>query len=202
MIKKEINIASDPLITAFINDYTKEEEEYFRGGMRDDDLLVNFDITYNKNRSILKEDSINDEKVAQNEINTNEYENFYKEMNGENDKATYLKEQKKRKDLGIIKVKSFLEVIDGEPLKGVKVNLYITNGVSPKLIKSGVTDDDGVVIFSDIECGNYRIIQIIDKVYFEKPIYKKWNEVNITADNNFEEVFVINRVKSSFRRSN
>lgn len=205
-IKKEINVNSDPVINAFINDYSKEEEEYLRGERRDDELLINFNITYNdREMDICPSNNGVDEKIkvinASSAENTGkEYEKFYKEIKSSNEPKVYKTEAQPKKVEGTIKVKSVLNAIDGEPLKGVKINLYVTNGVSPRLVKSGVTDEEGIVIFENVDCGNYRVIEIIDKVYFEKPIYKKWNEVYITADNNYEEVTVINNIKTSYSK--
>ncbi|MGL4773811.1 MAG: SpaA isopeptide-forming pilin-related protein, partial [Clostridium sp.] len=109
-----------------------------------------------------------------------------------------INEVAKKKIKGTIKVISTIKSIEGEPLTGVKINLYVTNGVSPRLVRSGFTDKSGVVIFSGLECGSYRVIEIIDKKYFEKPIYKKWNEVNIIEGNTYEEVYVINRIKEYY----
>lgn len=195
--KKEKLIATnDPIINSYINDYTKEEKEYLRGEKLDNELLINFNITYNQGCDEASKD------IEQNNSTIKEYEKFYKKINVSEDKKIYNGEEIPKRVHGIIKVKSVLSKVDGEPIKGLKINLYVTNGVSPRLIKSAITNDDGIVVFKNIECGNYRVIEIINKAYFEKPIYKKWNEVNISNDNTYEEVIVINRVKNVYKSNN
>jgi 5-hydroxyisourate hydrolase-like protein (transthyretin family) len=96
---------------------------------------------------------------------------------------------------GEILVTSILECGENELLQGVKINLYKINGLSPFLIESKITDEEGKVIFKEIENGCYRIIEIIDKRYFEKPKYIKWNEMTIDDSNKKQNVVVINEIK-------
>jgi 5-hydroxyisourate hydrolase-like protein (transthyretin family) len=96
---------------------------------------------------------------------------------------------------GEIVVTSILEYGDREYLQGVKINLYKINGLSPILIKSQITDEEGKVIFSEIEEGCYRIIEIIDKRYFEKPKYINWNELIIDRVNKNQKVVIVNKIK-------
>lgn len=96
---------------------------------------------------------------------------------------------------GEIIVTSILEYGDREYLQGVKINLYKINGLSPILIKSQITDEEGKVIFSGIEEGCYRIIEIIDKRYFEKPKYINWNELIIDRVNKNQKVVIVNKIK-------
>ncbi|MGL5085911.1 MAG: hypothetical protein ACRC68_09400, partial [Clostridium sp.] len=68
---------------------------------------------------------------------------------------------------------------NGVEIKSAKVNLYSLNGVCPKLHDSKLTDCNGEVAFTCLENGCYRVISIVDRRYFEKPIYTSWNEVTI-----------------------
>ncbi|OOM80281.1 hypothetical protein CLPUN_13910 [Clostridium puniceum] len=96
---------------------------------------------------------------------------------------------------GEIIVTSVLGSGENELLQGVKINLYKINGLSPVLIESKITDEEGKVIFGGIENGCYRIIEIIDKRYFEKPKYTKWNEITIDDANKKQNLVVINKIK-------
>ncbi|NLK95484.1 MAG: transthyretin-like protein [Clostridiales bacterium] len=97
---------------------------------------------------------------------------------------------------GKIKVYSSLNEIEGVRIKGLKVNLYKINGISPELIQSEYTDCNGKVEFSKVPFGNYRVIQIIDKNYFNKPIYINWNEVLLDECNKNDTIYVVNTVKN------
>ncbi len=96
---------------------------------------------------------------------------------------------------GEIIVTSIFTCEENELLQGVKINLYKINGLSPVLIESKITDEEGKVIFKGIENGCYRIIEIIDKRYFEKPKYIKWNEMTIDDSNKRQNVVVVNEIK-------
>lgn len=98
-------------------------------------------------------------------------------------------------EFGEIKVISVLDYGKREYLQGAKVNLYKINGLSPVLIESKVTDENGIVIFEDIQCGSYRIIEIVDKRFFEKPKYIKWNEITIDDKNLKEQIVIVNKLK-------
>lgn len=98
---------------------------------------------------------------------------------------------------GEIIVTSILDCEEHECLQGVKINLYKINGLSPVLIKSKITDEEGKVIFSNVEDGCYRIIELVDKKYFEKPKYINWNEIIIDSDNKNQKVIVVNKIKKS-----
>lgn len=97
---------------------------------------------------------------------------------------------------GKITVYSILSLSKSTTLKGVTVNLYRINGVKPELVQSRETDKDGMAVFQNVKEGNYRIIQLIDKRYFEKPVYLTWNEVNITSDNKEYVLYVLNSLKN------
>lgn len=96
---------------------------------------------------------------------------------------------------GEIIVTSVLEYGDNQCLQGMKINLYKINGLSPVLIKSKITDEDGKVVFSEVEEGCYRIIEIVDKRYFEKPKYISWNEIIIDDVNKNKKLTIVNRSK-------
>lgn len=96
---------------------------------------------------------------------------------------------------GEIIVTSVVNCGENELLQGVKINLYKINGLSPVFIESKITDKEGKVIFTGIENGCYRVIEIIDKRYFEKPKYIKWNEIIIDNVNKKENVVIINKIK-------
>ncbi len=96
---------------------------------------------------------------------------------------------------GKIVVTSILECEKNELLEGMKINLYKISGLSPILVESKITDIEGKVIFEGIENGCYRIIAIVDKRYFEKPKYIKWNEFTIDDTNKEQKVVIINKNK-------
>ncbi|MDO5515980.1 MAG: prealbumin-like fold domain-containing protein [Clostridium sp.] len=97
---------------------------------------------------------------------------------------------------GKITVKSIIDYGKKEVLSGVKINLYKINGLSPVLIQSDSTDKSGEVVFDNIKDGSYRVIEIVDKRYFEKPKYIDWNEITINGKNKEENILVINKIKS------
>ena len=110
-------------------------------------------------------------------------------------KDTILKVRYSNEGNGKIVVTSIFEREEHELLKGVKINLYKISGLSPVLVESKITDDEGKVIFQGIENGCYRIIEIVDKRYFEKPKYIKWNEFTIDDVNKEQKIVVINKKK-------
>ena len=109
--------------------------------------------------------------------------------------------QKEKINNGRIIVKSIINCGKQEILKGVKINLYKINGLSPILVKSKITNEDGEVVFSNIEDGSYRIIEIIDKEYFEKPKYINWNEITINCNNKKEKILIVNKLKKHIAKS-
>lgn len=102
---------------------------------------------------------------------------------------------------GRIIVKSIIDCGNQEVLEGVKINLYKINGLSPILIKSKITDEDGEVVFSNIEDGSYRVIELINKEYFEKPKYINWNEITLDCNNKKEKILIVNKLKKHIIRS-
>ncbi|MGG7078059.1 MSCRAMM family protein [Clostridium sardiniense] len=99
---------------------------------------------------------------------------------------------------GNIIVHTLMDSINGEKLEGIKINLYRINGVSPYLVVSKYSDENGRVEFSNIEDGNYRIIEIIDKKLYEKPSYIRWNEINISNYSKEETIYIINKKKKTY----
>ena len=89
---------------------------------------------------------------------------------------------------------------DGVELKGARVNLYLLNGISPKLCDSKFTDGNGRITFSNLQNGCYRIISIVDRRYFEKPSYYNWNEVTIDKNTKRANIVIVNKLKSGYYR--
>lgn len=112
-----------------------------------------------------------------------------------NDTVSNIDSQNRDDVNGEIIVTSLLTCGENELLQGIKINLYKINGLSPALIESKITDEEGKVIFGGIENGCYRVIEIIDKQYFEKPKYIKWNEIIIDDANKKQNVVIINKIK-------
>ena len=108
-------------------------------------------------------------------------------------KAPILEEDKAQN--GEIVVTSVLECGGNECLQGIKINLYKINGLSPVLVMSKITDKEGKVVFSEVEEGCYRIIEIIDKRHFEKPKYINWNEIIIDSVNKNQKLIIVNKIK-------
>lgn len=101
---------------------------------------------------------------------------------------------KERKVNGTIIVYSTFLSKFGKRIKGVKMNLYKLNGISPQLIESIETDENGRAVFSNVPKGSYRVIELIDKRYFKKPVYINWNEVTISDDNTEAVIYVVNSI--------
>lgn len=96
---------------------------------------------------------------------------------------------------GKITVSVRLDDRNGKPISEVKINLYALNGLSPKLVRSKSTDVNGVVVFDNLPEGSYRVIEIVNRKYFEKPTYIQWNEVTINKDLREKNIIVINKIK-------
>ena len=120
---------------------------------------------------------VNDECI--NSVNDEKKEKYNKDENAE------------------IIVTSILECGENECLQGIKINLYKINGLSPVLVTSKITDKEGKVVFSEVEEGCYRIIEIIDKRYFEKPKYINWNEIIIDSVNKNQKLMIVNKIKKN-----
>ena len=96
---------------------------------------------------------------------------------------------------GKINVISKLGSKDGTLISSSKINLYMLNGISPRLISSKLTNEKGQVTFVNLKKGSYRVIAIVDRRFFQKPTYMEWNEVTIDEENQEETVLVINKIR-------
>ena len=55
------------------------------------------------------------------------------------------------------------------------------------------------LLFDNLSEGSYRVIEIVNRKYFEKPTYIQWNEVTINDELQEENIIVVNRVKRHSR---
>lgn len=131
---------------------------------------------------------INKEYFIENEVNS-----FYEEKRE-------VPEKNEVEEKGTIEVFSRLGSKEGVELKGARINLYLLNGISPKLYDSKFTDSIGKVTFNNLPNGCYRIIAIVDRRFFEKPMYYNWNEVIIDKNNKTSSILVVNRIKAAYHR--
>lgn len=147
-----------------------------------------FEIVDDENKS-------NNESIEFNEIEC-EAEEPDREFEFLEDKKSYDTDEKSFEvKQGKIIVKSIIDYGKKEVISGVKINLYKINGLSPVLIQSDSTNKQGEVIFDNIQDGSYRVIEIVDKRYFEKPKYIKWNEITINQKNKEENILIVNKIK-------
>lgn len=147
-----------------------------------------FEIVDDENKS-------NNESIEFNEIEC-EAEEPDREFEFLEDKRSYDTDEKAFEvKQGKIIVKSIIDYGKKEVISGVKINLYKINGLSPILVKSQLTNEEGEVVFSNIEDGSYRVIEIVNKEYFEKPKYINWNEITIDCNNKKEKILVVNKLK-------
>lgn len=105
-----------------------------------------------------------------------------------------------RVNSGVIEVAAILDCGSREYIQGVKINLYKINGLTPILVASQITDENGIASFKNVEFGNYRVIEMVDKRFFEKPKYIKWNEITINNDNINPKIVILNRLKTKQKR--
>lgn len=146
-----------------------------------------------KNDTHINKD-IEEEKFDNGWICEQELEKIYNMSNIPKREETKKLKVKERKVNGTIIVYStFLNKL-GKRIKGVKINLYKLNGISPQLIESIETDENGRAVFSNVPKGSYRVIELIDKRYFKKPVYINWNEVTINDDNTEAVIYVVNSI--------
>lgn len=142
------------------------------------------------------EDNFNLEDILEYKIEENE--NIVKNS----EEGTYNKEVKvtennrlSTRERGKIEVVVRLGSKEGSTIKGAKINLYLLKGVHPKLVKSKFTDEFGTVVFENLDDGCYRAISIVNREYFEKPIYHTWNEFNVDENNKYVKIEVVNKIK-------
>ena len=144
----------------------------------------------NDNRSYINQKVVTDDNIEEKVVENEGFEE--KIINNSN----YTKAKKKEKKIvGKITVISKLGDRKGSCISDAKINLYALNGLSPKMISSKFTDKNGVVIFDNLDEGSYRVIEIVNRKYFEKPTYIQWNEVTIDDELREESIIVINKVK-------
>lgn len=148
--------------------------------------------------TLIDTDEANKENKNRLDKNNRIKENYKTKDSNENVKSK-VKEKKESIDVkkikGKITVYAKLDDVKGECISDAKINLYALNGLSPKLISSRVTDKNGIVIFDNLEEGSYRVIEIVNRKYFEKPTYVQWNEVTINKNLYEEEVIVVNKIR-------
>lgn len=104
-----------------------------------------------------------------------------------------------KKDLGKITVYEKLDHINGVQIEDAQVNLYKLSSINPELVATKKTDKKGRVEFDNLEYGNYRVIAILDKRFFIKPQYYRWNEININATNKEDTVIIVNKIKPEYK---
>ena len=144
-----------------------------------------------------EQDYKNEEECEEYKDNDKEDYSIYKEdYNGYCEEKREKVHEKKhdKKPGGKIVVISTLNSIDCTRIKGVKINLYKLNGICPELVCSEVTDCEGKVVFTNVSDGDYRVIEIIDKNYFNKPAYVNWNEVRIDGCSRECTIYVVNTI--------
>lgn len=146
-----------------------------------------------KNDTHINKD-IEEEKFDNGWICEQELEKIYNMSNIPKREETKKLKVKERKVNGTIIVYSTFLNKFGKSIKGVKINLYKLNGISPQLIESIETDENGRAVFSNVPKGSYRVIELIDKRYFKKPVYINWNEVTINDDNTEAVIYVVNSI--------
>lgn len=152
-----------------------------------------------------------DSKVGNNSIRVNSNEtsnhiaesdlNNFSNMSIDNEEYSYYGYNcscEKDEIKGSITVYSKLGCVEGVELKGAKINVYLLNGISPKLCMSKVTDAEGKVVFDNLDNGCYRVIAILDRRYFEKPSYISWNEVTIDSCCKESTIIVVNKIKGAY----
>jgi len=96
---------------------------------------------------------------------------------------------------GKITVAVKLDDKQGKAISEAKINLYALNGLSPKLVSSKLTNRSGIVVFDSLPEGSYRVIEIVNRKYFEKPTYIQWNEVTINKDLQEGNIIIVNKIK-------
>ena len=125
------------------------------------EILEDKDSNNEKNIMIQKATIVEGQKDILNDVIVNESENFQNE-NYKLKQSNLYSSDDVEVNYGEISVKSILDCGEQEYIQGVKINLYKINGLSPVLIDSKVTDGRGMVIFSGVVEGCYRVIEIID----------------------------------------
>ena len=153
----------------------------------------------------LEEKYIDSDKAEEEKIDTSN-NRISKEYFIENEVNSFYEEKREVPEKNEVEEKGTIEVFsrlgskEGVELKGARINLYLLNGISPKLYDSKFTDSIGKVTFNNLPNGCYRIIAIVDRRFFEKPMYYNWNEVIIDKNNKTSSILVVNRIKAAYHR--
>ena len=155
---------------------------------------MNFQKEYDEKKDAHINKGIEEDKFDDGWICEKELEKIYNMSNIPKKEETKKVKVKERKVNGTIIVYSTFLSKFGKRIKGVKMNLYKLNGISPQLIESIETDENGRAVFSNVPKGSYRVIELIDKRYFKKPVYINWNEVTINDDNTEAVIYVVNSI--------
>ena len=128
-------------------------------------------------------------KSLEAENNDLKEENFTTESNFE----TY------KSELGKIIVYDKMDHINGVQVEDAQINLYKLSDINPRLVASVRTDSTGRAEFFNLENGSYRVIAIVDKRFFRRPEYYRWNEVCIEDSNKEDTVIVVNKLKPEYK---
>ena len=155
---------------------------------------MNFQKEYDEKKDAHINKGIEEDKFDDGWICEKELEKIYNMSNIPKKEETKKVKVKERKVNGTIIVYSTFLSKFGKRIKGVKMNLYKLNGISPQLTESIETDENGRAVFSNVPKGSYRVIELIDKRYFKKPVYINWNEVTISDDNTEAVIYVVNSI--------
>lgn len=155
---------------------------------------MNFQKEYDEKKDAHINKGIEEDKFDDGWICEKELEKIYNMSNIPKKEETKKVKVKERKVNGTIIVYSTFLSKFGKRIKGVKMNLYKLNGISPQLTESIETDENGRAVFSNVPKGSYRVIELIDKRYFKKPVYINWNEVTINDDNTEAVIYVVNSI--------
>lgn len=172
------------------DNFEPDEMEKIRALIGNESKIVDEVINVSNKNNVMVIDTKYQEVDVATEDKEQSYEEYFTNVKTEKDEVH-------ETISGTIKVYSRLVDIKGTLISSAKINLYILKGLSPKLIATKLTDNDGCAIFDNLEKGSYRVIAIVDRKYFEKPTYVKWNEVNIDSDNIEATITVINKIKTN-----
>lgn len=173
----------------------KLEEKYAVNNDLEEKNEVNNDLEekYESNNKLEEKIDVCSNRINKEYFIENEVNSFYEEKRE-------VPEKNEVEEKGTIEVFSRLGSKEGVELKGARINLYLLNGISPKLYDSKFTDSIGKVTFNNLPNGCYRIIAIVDRRFFEKPMYYNWNEVIIDKNNKTSSILVVNRIKAAYHR--
>ena len=199
------------------NNFTEFNENANIVEEREDEDVINAGVIIGESEESVLRNTISSENPWEDEEFSRNYNNIYAEIEdnlekkyaNENEKIdgdnfvrktiyTSYDEKKIEEEKGCISILSKLGSKEGVEIKGARINLYLLNGVSPKLYDSKFSDEAGKVEFKNLSNGCYRVIAIVDRRFFEKPVYYNWNEVTIDANNKKANIVVVNRIKPGY----